>query len=315
MYEVILNLTFLDTKIVVNFFIKDKTFDKRDIDKYIDNLKEELDKENDFSILYFKLKDLKNENLLKIKVKNIIEYYIKDNVSFNDKIKEKINKLMNLSFSPNKHEASVAMNKAMELMKKHSIAENDINTNNEYIIIHNVITEKIVPKWLTHLYSNLTEISGCAFCYSNGRDNCITDYRYGSCKIIGIKKDVLNCDYLLSIIENQINDITKKWLLTQPKKISNIKINSFQLGLINSVIERLSVKENSFFNKTSSNELITVDDKVKKSFKYLKKLMKIKLKTVSMKTKDEFYNKGIERGKDIMINKATTNESKIKLLT
>ena len=74
-----------------------------------------------------------------------------------EKVKTKIEKLLRLSLSTSSHEASLAAQRAIELMDKHSITREDLNK--ESIVIHKIeIDYARVPGWVCTHPHNLDQL-------------------------------------------------------------------------------------------------------------------------------------------------------------
>lgn len=84
-----------------------------------------------------------------------------------EKIKDKIEKLLNLSMSDNEHEAALALERALKLMNEHNITQEEVYRQN-FINKELIINNKILPDWKVNLYSAMANIAGCCFTWRNG---------------------------------------------------------------------------------------------------------------------------------------------------
>lgn len=316
-YEIVINCKFNKKKFIIKDMF-DSNLERNLINEndLVEKWKSDLDeyKHLNFVKIYsvFKLHKA-HENFLILSI-NVIQYKnIKSNILSNNKINEKIQKLLNLSFSSNENEAKIAAKKAIELMEKYSLSNDSINSS-PYIIALNRSTYQVLPDWLILLYEKLSLLSGCSCCYSKQNENMGEHYQYAICKIAGLERDVLNVDYLISIIEKQINDISLEWIASV-KKYSQIDLRSFQIGLVLGVVNKLSKKENSFFEK-NDKALIILDEKVKNSKDFLNNSISTKINKKFKKIKADYKDMGLKTSNQIKLNKATTsNKADIKYLS
>lgn len=115
-----------------------------------------------------------------------------------NKIKDKIEKLLNLSMSDNEHEAALALQRALDLMNSHNITKDEVYRQNfisEPLIIDNVT----LPDWKVKLYSAMANVSGCVFTWRNG-----TKWRNVTGSITGRERDVENAIYLVSFLVREV---------------------------------------------------------------------------------------------------------------
>jgi len=133
-----------------------------------------------------------------------------------EKIKDKIEKLLNLSMSDNKHEADLALQRALKLMNEHNITKDEVYRQN--FISKDVEFKGIykVTSWLVNLHSCMANIAGCVFTWRNGMNSrfkdCVLEAK-GS--IVGRERDVENAIYLIAFLKREIEnrtDVYKKQL-------------------------------------------------------------------------------------------------------
>lgn len=240
------------------------------------------------------------------------------NQTKNDKIKEKIEKLLNLSLSENVHEASVALNKAMELMYKYNLTEDDIRKQT-------IITKVIMcdyyrlPRWLIFLNNILSNLSGCFCIYQNGNKTLKIKSKF---QITGKESDVQNfcylSEFLTKICETKTNEYSDDISGIFPTKEFNNKVKSFRFGFINGIYSKLKKEQQTFFvnNAPEKYSIIPVDIRIKEAEDFFMKNTDIKISTdktkISIDSNTLFI--GQKTGEKVNINPAVTNQKELYLL-
>ena len=232
-----------------------------------------------------------------------------------NKVKNKIEKLLNLSMSDNQHEAGMALQRALKLMNEHNITEDEVYRQN--FISKSVEFKGIyrVPQWLVKLHGKMANIAGCIFTWKNGMNSrfevCVLEAR-GS--ITGRERDVENAIYLIAFLKTEIENKTaiyKKQLHDKGikgKLLAN-HLKSFKEGIIHSVFVKLYEQQNKFFNQQQQERgLVCVDmeNKIKESMDFLDG--KFKVHKSKAKQDKSGLNAGILAGKDIAINQAINRQ-------
>jgi hypothetical protein len=230
-----------------------------------------------------------------------------------DKIKEKIEKLLNLSMSENEHEAKLALEKALKLMSEHSITKEDVYKQN--FISENLIIDNVrLPDWKVDLYSYMAHVSGCIFTWRNGWHK--SQKAIGT--ITGRERDVQNAVYLCEFLSREVDKKTK--LKKKELKESGYKstclssyLKSFKKGLIKIVYVKLYEQQNNFFTQqTQEAGLVCMElkTKVQEAENFFGK------KTEQHKSKAQRNTRaeadGVMNGRDISINQAVSRQDDIK---
>lgn len=236
----------------------------------------------------------------------------------NDKIKNKIEKLLNLSMSDNEHEAILALEKALKLMNEHNITKDEVYRQN-FINKTFEIDNAVLPDWKIELYSAMANVSGCVFTWKNGFRYSNTRREKVKGQITGRERDVENAVYLCEFLIREVEkkEKTKKNEL-KDKGILGIKLSqylkSFKKGIIYIVFQRLYEQQNKFFNTQKETGLICVDikSKVKDSEDFLNG--KFRLHNSKAKNDKKAMNDGINVGKDIELNQAVSKQDEIKMI-
>lgn len=179
-----------------------------------------------------------------------------------EKYREKIKKLLSLSMSDNKNEASVASSKAIELMNKYAIGINELEKD-DMIILELPSLGKRVSPWEIMLYTCIGDASGCYFTYTQAY---ITPDESGMSpgvlSFCGLKRDVLNASYIGSCYSREIINMTKA--TKTERNLSTKESNDFRVGLVEGVIERIMMDTQSFFSKKKlGSEVVVVNCKMR----------------------------------------------------
>lgn len=232
-----------------------------------------------------------------------------------ENIKEKIEKLLNMSMSENEHEARLALDKALKLMNRHNITKDEVYRQQMISRVYPLDKIYRMPDWLSSLYGTMSILSGCAFTWSNGWKGG----RTATARITGRERDVENAFYLITFLYKKINNLTKeytKYLTGDNKRLIN---KSYKMGLIYTISLRLSEQQDVFFNEqVKGTDLICVDIKTKiaDADKFLKDLLNGKIKEVNSKAK--YDRKSLEDGKEdgnnIELNQAVNGQKDTLLL-
>lgn len=115
-----------------------------------------------------------------------------------NKIIDKIRKLLALSESSNEHEAKLAMLKAQELLAKHKMTLKDVEgTEKIEVKKHYTDVTFTKAKWKGRLASIIADNFGCYVFYSTRNTNRIV--------FLGKEEDVLVCEIILSYAIDCIN--------------------------------------------------------------------------------------------------------------
>ncbi len=237
-----------------------------------------------------------------------------------EKIKEKIEKLLNLSMSDNEHEAALALERAIKLMNENNITKDEIYKQN-FINKDFVINYTRVPDWLTTLYSNMAEVSGCIFTWRNGRKYFDTEKAKGS--FTGKQRDVENAVYLSEFLKREVEKKLKKYKLeidgVYTEKYKRILLKSYKVGIIHAVSRKLLIRQDEFFNEQATGtDLVCIDRKsrIKDSMSFLEELFGKKPKDHKSQAKYESqgFTDGFYAGEDIELNQAVAKQDEIKMI-
>jgi ACT domain-containing protein len=182
-----------------------------------------------------------------------------------DKIKNKIKSLLNLSMSENKHEADLAMKRALELMNRNNLTRDEINQQ-EFVCKRIELKYKRTPAHILILHDRIGKLSGCLFTFGGHKG----ENQRGL--ITGRERDVENAIYLISFLEREVENKSKEYASNLNKRLKTInkkkRIKSFKTGFIYSVVERLESDKSAFFNTDCSGAIVPVDTRADEAREY-----------------------------------------------
>lgn len=227
-----------------------------------------------------------------------------------NKIKDKIEKLLNLSMSDNEHESALALERALKLMNEHNITQEEVYRQN-FINKELIINNKILPDWKVNLYSAMANVAGCIFTWRNGTKV--------KAQITGRERDVENaiylCEFLVREVERQ-EKLKRKELKAKGMISTNLSkyLKSFKQGIIKIVFTKLYEKQNQFFSSQKETGLIclNIESKVKESKDFLKG--KFRPHSTKAKIDKRAVADGILTGQEIELNQAVAKQDEIKMI-
>ncbi len=143
-----------------------------------------------------------------------------------DKIIDKIKKLLALSESPNEEEAASALIKVKMLLIKYGLELEDIDQNKSKIIEKSVLKKEKIAEWQVSLISCITKITFTEALLQSGKEK-------EKIIIIGKKVNVITAKNLFEYLNTAIVKTSKKY------RIVVNDLDSFRMGMIDKIKERL----------------------------------------------------------------------------
>ena len=240
-------------------------------------------------------------------------------MAHNNKIKDKIEKLLNLSMSDNEHEAQLALDKALSLMNEHNITKDEIYKQNHISKIF-VIDYLRAPDWLVSLYTKMAEVSGCVFTWRNSHSYLD---RKAEGRFTGRERDVENAVYLSDFLKREVEKRVKKYKAeideVYTEKYKRILLKSYKVGIINTIGLKLLRQSDLFFNEQSKGtDLVCIDreSRISDSMAFLEELLGRKVK--DHKSQAQYHKQGLQdgmvAGDDIVLNQAVAKQDEIKMI-
>lgn len=247
-----------------------------------------------------------------------------------DKIIDKIKKLLALSQSANEHEAALAAARASELMLEHQISEAKLQTTTttEEPIEEHVVegSDKKCVMWKGELAERIAVTLGCKMFWLSRKLDAT--HKEVFTKILGRKSSVQTVEYLYLYLVAEINRLAEsKYDPENDEEYQRAEQNgahfshrshaarrwkeAFRLGATRTICNRLSAqREQTFKNarNVTGTELVVVNQAIAKIEKDIEKIMAIlaakKMKTTSFSpnTRSDGYHEGQRAGHDIDLN-------------
>ncbi len=170
----------------------------------------------------------------------------------NIKLLKKVEKLLSLAQSKNENEATLAMQKANELIKKYNLTRDSDHSPSEYnyVIINN--KKKRIERYQKNICSILSEFFFVKHIYS-----CLYDSEtlitYKTIELVGVHENVLIAEHVYFFLVNELNFLWKDYQRQTSSK--NKYRNSYFLGVLKGFKEKLSLQE----LKTNRESKISVE--------------------------------------------------------
>ena len=179
-----------------------------------------------------------------------------------ENIKEKIQKLLNLATSDNEHEAALALSKATDLMNKWNLDVATVTGQKTELRVY----EFDFALWTVELKTlayDLNLIADTHHVYQNGSKK----YNWpAKIHLSGKPRDIENFIYLFEFIRRKVEKESQKYKLSIRKSGSgnrnNIATQSFRIGFLERICEKLKGSKQNFFSDNKS--LISIDSEVKR---------------------------------------------------
>lgn len=210
-----------------------------------------------------------------------------------NKIIEKIQKLLALSKSSNEHEAQVSMLKAQELLVKHKISLKEIEEHKDINVIRNKTNVTFTKaKWKGRLANIIADNFGCYSFFNTNRTHTIV--------FIGKDEDVTVCTIMLDYAIDCINSVVKKLRYEYSKEGYSTKglESDYALGFIDGL-------STMFEKQKQENQewgLVLVKDKeVVEAYNNIDFTRTVNTNT-KFKGFNDVYRQGIEDGENFSIS-------------
>lgn len=234
--------------------------------------------------------------------------------SENRKILKKVKKLLSLAQSKNEHEASLAMQKVNDFIKKYNIERVELNKGSKYV--YKIINhkKKRIENYQRNICSILMNYFFVEIVYSYLYE-AQSNETYRTIEILGTIENVLMAEYVYFFLLNQLNFL---WSDHQLKTgISNREKRSYWLGVLEGFREKLEQMEekqhvldinNNDSRQETTSALICAEDKMLSNFKSIRfpRLYKYRSKAASIYC--ETYKYGVNDGRHLTLHKGITQK-------
>lgn len=219
-----------------------------------------------------------------------------------EQVIDKVRKLLALATSPNENEATLAMQKAGELLASHGLSMADVTPEE----IRSSVTMETIEMgskqrimWIDLL---AVEISKSFDCYP------VTTYGTGwQMNFIGTPADIEMVKYLLKYLSAEIERMSKRYLRENKNYISSPRAagNAYRRGVVRTVSDRLKVMYRARSEAMTSDCMALVPVKKEMVEKYTRKQfprLTRPAKSYVRKELDSYHN-GVRDGRNININR------------
>lgn len=225
------------------------------------------------------------------------------------RVKEKIEKLLNLAQSENENEAALSMQKAKELMDRFNIESEAFIDRDNYTYCIVDPKKKRLGFPYTQITPILTNHYSVEAIYSDrysAEDNCI----YKVIELLGTPENVKNAEYVLFFLLQTLERLWK----TQKMETTTTRYSkrSYQQGILQGFKQKLEEPTPLWTEK--SKALVKLENK------YLREYCKFKHPRLGFtrsysrsRTDSHFFNKGILAGARLKIHKGLSKNSKTQL--
>ena len=234
-------------------------------------------------------------------------------------IKEKIEKLLRLAMSDNPHEAKLAADRAIALMKKYAISQDEVGTDKIVSQTFYLVYARI-PIWIRELYSGLSYVNGCYMVWVDGYRDEWGESLKKEAKIIltGRENDVLNTEYFLHIF---IREIEKRSTLYSKKigKCHNkqARLRAYRLGLGKGLVEKMSqAMDNYELHEEQCNNTnlpVCKDDRYEQSKAFYCDKNKVRSVKTRIKINAEYYS-GMKEAQEVNLHRPVSLDETAPLL-
>lgn len=160
--------------------------------------------------------------------------------SAEEKLLEKVQKLLNLANSSNEHEAVLAMNRVREIYARYNLEKHLSSKNNEEFY-HSIIQlgrkrlhsyeQKIISLLVNHYMVEV--IIGSSY-------NASQQEHFRIIELIGRRENVLMAEYVYDFLNRFTLELVRQKKQTSTQKISARLLKSFHLGLLTGFDEKIS---------------------------------------------------------------------------
>lgn len=242
-----------------------------------------------------------------------------------EKVKDKIQKLLDRSMLDSGHEAEIALEKATELMNRWNLDESDIN-GTKVVIQQRELAFFKWDKIKLMLINGICEVSDTANCYYSGRkikykkigSNEISTFeKSAGVFITGRERDIENAIYLFDIILRNVTRAAQKYKLsirnTKISKNNKDRIDAFRYGYIDQIISKLSKEKVKFFSENKALICIDSEVKLKEAKEKLKEINYKETDGISIDINENDFLEGKLKAKELDLANGVGNTNLIKI--
>lgn len=218
-------------------------------------------------------------------------------------IKDRITKLLAMAASTNENEAALAMGMAQNLMDKHNLSMAELTVEeagSEEAVIkdgESLFTAGRITSWKELLAGHLAQANACRLIKWTHQGRKLGGVRGSSINIYGRPSDIAIVRFLLAYAVTQLSRFA-------PKGMGHEYSNSWYLGAVRGIKEKLDASKKETYKDASKYALIKLDNRskavdlfVEQDCPKLKKGAAVKCNIHS-----GAYNQGYEKGRNMDLN-------------
>jgi len=217
---------------------------------------------------------------------------------------KKIKKLLALSQSPNKSEATLASLKANELLIKYNLKHDDVKEDESKIMSINVSSGKREKPWRIILINAVADVNFCKFLLVGTLDG----YRFD---LIGKHHNVIIAKSIYEYLEKTITRLSLKKI----RKNAKLKYReSFKYGMATEIGMRLMIQKKDQMNQNNDDSekalIVSAYHNAQRDIDKFLSNFNIKNGAANQKNlKKDAFNSGIEAGKNVGLDKQVTSNN------
>lgn len=216
---------------------------------------------------------------------------------------EKVKKLMSLASSNNEHEASLAAQRVRELYLKYNIEQADLQRKNQFqhLIISTYkkrlsILEKKAISILVEFYF----VQAIVIQQFDAK-SC---QHYQALEVLGRQENILMAEYVYHFLLRSCDEIAK----AESRQLSRVELSSLKLGILDGFSSKL--KAQPLPEIAHGRELLVIAHRELENYMhdYFPRLRSLRSSSRQISSGD--YNRGVERGKNLNLNKPISEKSR-----
>ncbi|MFW6310614.1 MAG: DUF2786 domain-containing protein [Nanoarchaeota archaeon] len=229
-----------------------------------------------------------------------------------EKIMEKVNKLFRLSNSSNPHEASLALERAKDILDKYNLEFYEIEEASSDVTEETILSAGRISNWKKVLINIISKFFDCKTYYNKYRNT-----RNNSYQVVGNKLDILLCKSAFGFIKEQletmaneaVNEYRKRGYCRSRKETTSFK-RSFLFSAINEIEKRFDILKSEKEAKKGKKYSIMVrkEENIDEYFK--EKFKNIRHTTFKINVNNlEGAFMGAKAGKRVSLNNPLENKA------
>lgn len=223
-----------------------------------------------------------------------------------ERVIEKIKRLLALSNSSNEHEARLAAERASEIMLKYNLSMQDIKSDDKKYVEETLdlcVWEEVEERYVCNILTNFFFV------------DCLTGY-FGRKRILYLLGRKDNVEVAHYMYEYLMREFRNCWMMYKITKRCNENVrDSYYIGMFSGLNVQLNSRKRAVEKETG---LVVVKDADLEKWKYERHPNIKKGRSCKLKNRDwQAENDGYSKGKELQINAGIRNRgesAKLKLI-